>query len=254
MRFFFSKRPGRVREEALEWLARLKRGLRQGEGPEFLAWLERRSHRTAIARAAVEWHGPEVLAVLAEIFPIPPAILKEGRGFRPALLTAAAFAGACITLGVPIALLLSAKVHRYEYSTAIAATRRLTLEDGTRVALNHGTQIDVTYAAQARSVFVTRGEALFKVVGMPNRPFYLHAAGRNFEASAAIFDIRFAAPDILSLTVLEGTVTVFPPPRPGRKTILLQPLQMLVIGPNAEFGQTISQEDVRSQLSWQKGT
>lgn len=254
MRFFFSKRPGRVREEALVWLARLKRGLRQGEGPEFLAWLKRRSHRNAIARAAVEWHGPEVLAVLSEIFPIPPAIIQEGRGFRPALLTAAAFAGACITLGIPIALLLSARVHRYEYTTAIAATRQLTLEDGTRVALNHGTQIDVTYATQARSVFIAHGEALFRVAGVPNRPFYLHAAGRNFEASAAIFDIRFAAPDILSLTVLDGTVTVFPLPRRGKKTVLLQPLQMLVIGPNAEFGQTLSEADVRSRLSWQKGT
>lgn len=254
MRFFFGKRRSRIREEALVWLARLKRGLRQGEGPDFLAWLKRRSHRTAIAKAAVEWHGPEVLAVLCEIFPIPPAILEQPRGPRPALLTTAAFAGACITLGVPIAILLTAKVHRYEYTTAIAATRQLTLEDGTRVALNRGTQIDVTYATGARSVLVARGEALFKVASAPNRPFYLHAAGRNFEASAAIFDIRFAAPDILSLTVLEGTVTVFPLPRPGRKTILLQPLQMLVMGPNAEFGQTVSQQDLRSQLSWQKGT
>lgn len=254
MRLLFGKRRGRVREEALVWLARLKRGLRQGEGPEFLAWLERRSHRTAIAQAAIEWHGPEVLAVLSEIFPIPTAILEPRRGPRPALLTAAAFAGACVTLGVPIAILLMAKVHRYEYTTAVAATRQLTLEDGTRVALNRGTQIDVTYAKQARSVFVARGEALFKVASLPNRPFYLHAGGRNFEASAAIFDIRFAAPDIMSLTVLEGTVTVFPPPRPGKKTILLQPLQMLVIGPNAEFGQNVSAQDVRSQLSWQKGT
>ena len=155
---------------------------------------------------------------------IPPAILEPRRP-RPALLTAAAFAGAC-----------------------------LTLEDGTRVALNRGTQINVTYAAHARSVVVARGEALFRVASVMNRPFYLHAAGRNFEASAAIFDIRFAAPDILSLTVLEGTVTVFPLPRPGKKAILLQPLQMLVIGPNAEFGQALSEQDVRSQLSWQKGT
>lgn len=236
------------------WLARLKRGLRPGEGPEFLAWLERRSHRTAVAKAAVEWHGPEVLAVLSQIFPIAPAILESRRGPRPALLTAAACAGACITLGVPIAILVTAKVHRYEYTTAVAATKQLTLEDGTRVALNRETQIDVTYAAQARSVFVARGEALFKVANAPNRPFYLHAAGRNFEASAAIFDIRFAAPDTLSLTVLEGTVTVFPLPRPGKKMILLQPLQMLVIGPNAEFGQSVSEQDVRAQLSWQKGS
>jgi len=254
MLLLFGQRRRRVREEALVWLARLKRGLRQGEGPEFLQWLKRRSHRIAIAKAAVEWHGPEVLAVLAEIFPIPPAILEPRRGPRPALLTVAAFAGACITLGAPIFILLETAIHREVYTTAPQATRQLTLEDGTRVELNRGTQINVDYATGARSVVVARGEALFKVARQPNRPFYLHAAGRNFEVGAAIFDIRFAAADILSLTVLEGTVTVYPPPRPGNKTILLQPLQMLVIGPDKDFGQTLSQQDVRSQLSWQSGT
>lgn len=238
------------------WLARLKRGLRQAEGPQLLAWLERRSHRHAIAKAAVEWHGPEVLAVLSVIFPIPPAILEPRRGPRPALLTAAAFAGACITLGAPIAVLLAAAMHHNEYTTAPQATKRFTLEDGTHVALNRGTQIDVTYAAHARSVVVARGEVLFEVASEPDSPFYIHAAGRNFETSAATFDVRFAAPNKLSLTVLEGTVTVYRRPRPGSngRPILLEPLQMLVIEDDAESGQTLTQQDVRSQLSWQRGT
>jgi transmembrane sensor len=240
------------------WLARLKRGLRHSEGPELVAWLGRRPHRTAIAKAAVEWHGPEVLAVLAEIFPIPPAILEPRRGPRPALFTAAAFAGACIALGAPIAILLAARVHRHEYTTAVAATKRLTLEDGTSVELNRATRINVVYAAHARSVLVERGEAVFKVTSAPDRPFYIHAAGRNFETSAATFDVRFAAPyDTLTLTVLEGTVTVFPRPWPlGVKDqpILLQPLQMLVIQRDQQSGQALTEQDVRSRLSWQRGT
>lgn len=240
------------------WLARLKRGLRQSEGPELLAWLRRRSHRIAIAKAAAEWHGPEVLAVLAEIFPIPPTILEPRRGPRPALFTAAAFAGACIALGAPVAVLLAARVHRHEYSTAVAGTRRLTLEDGTSIALNRATRINVVYAAHARSVLVERGEAVFKVTSAPDRPFYIHAAGRNFETSAATFDVRFAAPyNTLTVTVLEGTVTVFPRPRPlgGKdKAILLQPLQMLVIDHDQQSGQALTEQDVRSRLSWQRGT
>ena len=239
------------------WLARLQRGLRQGEGPELLAWLKRRSHRTAIARAAVEWHGPEVLAFLAEIFPIAPGVLQPRRGPRPAFVAAAAFVGACLTLAVPIAILLAARVHRYVYTTEPAATKRLTLEDGTRVALNRGTEINVVYAAHARSVLVARGEAIFNVRSEPDRPFYLHAAGRNFEVGTGTFDVRFAAPyDSLSLTVLEGTVTVFPRPRPGGKNapIQLQPLQMLVIEHDEESGRALTEQDVRSRLSWQRGT
>jgi transmembrane sensor len=255
MRFLFGKRRSRAREEASLWLARLKRGLRQQEGAQLRVWLERRSHRTAIAKAAAEWHGPEVLAVLAQIFPIPQAILEPRRAARPALFTAAAVAGACITVGVPIAILVEAKVHRYEYTTTAEATRRLTLQDGTNAELNRGTQINVVFAARARSVLVARGEALFKVMSEPNRPFYVHAAGRNFETTVATFDVRYTAPDTLTLTVLEGTVTAFPRPRPGKnpQPILIEPLRMLVIEPDQEFGRALTQQDVRTQLAWHKG-
>jgi len=255
MRPLSGKRRSRAREDALVWLARLKRGLRPREGAELVAWLGRRSHRTAIAKAAVEWHGPEVLAVLAEIFPIPPAILEPPRRPRSALLTVAAFAGACITLGAPIAILLRAAIHRTVYTTAPAATRQLTLEDGTGVALNRGTQINVVYAAHARSVLLARGEALFKVTSEPDRPFYIHAAGRNFETRAATFDVRLTAPQRLSLTVLKGSVTALPRPRPGGfgKPILLEPLQMLVIEADQEFGRALTQEDMRLQLAWHRG-
>jgi transmembrane sensor len=265
MRLLFGKR--RVREEALMWLARLKRGLRQHEGPELLTWLKRRSHRLAIANAAVEWHGPEVLAVLSEIFPIPPAVL-EPRG-RPhlAFLAVAAIVGGGVTI-IPTAIFLWVGMHGQVYSSAPAATKLVALEDGTRVELNHGTEITVVYAAQARSVVVARGEALFKVTRQPNRPFYVHAAGRNFETASATFDVRLADPNTLNLTVLEGAVTVLPPPflRPpeGDNTqvfdsrvnqpILLEPLQMLVIEQGQEFGQMLSPHEVRSRLAWQSGT
>jgi transmembrane sensor len=250
------------------WLARLKRGLRRAEGPELLAWLKRRSHRMAIAKAAAEWHGPEVLAVLSQIFPIPPAIGEPRRGARPALLIAAAFAGACVALGVPVAILISAGAHRYVYATARDARKRLTLEDGTRVELTRATQIIVTYAEHIRSVSLARGEAVFKVANRPHSPFYVHAGGVNFETHAATFDVRFAQPGRMSLTVLKGTVIALPHPvaKPAAgadprvfktkltRPILLEPLQMLVIEHGEESGQALTEQDVRSRLAWQSGT
>jgi len=252
---FFGKRRGRAREEALVWLGRLKRGLHRKEGQELLRWLERRSHRTAIAKAAAEWHGPEVLAVLSEIFPIPPAILEPRRRTRPASVAAAAIAGACIALGAPIAILLAAKVHRDVYTTAPETTRRLTLQDGTLVKLNRGTQIHVVYAAHARSVVIARGEALFKVASATDRPFYIHAADHNFETNSATFDVRFDAPQSFSLAVLDGTVTAFPRPRPvGRQQpVLIQPLQMLVIEHDRESGRALTEQDARLRLAWERG-
>lgn len=255
MRLLFGRRRTRAREEALVWLARLKRGLRQREGAQLVEWLERRSHRTAIAKAAVEWHGPDVLAVLSEIFTIPPAILEPRRGPRPGWLTAAAFAGAGVTLGAPVAILVASGAHHSVYTTAPEATRHLILEDGTGVELNRGTEINVVYAARARSVLIARGEALFRVRGEQDRPFYIHAAGRNFETRAATFDVRLTAPRGLSLAVLTGTVTALPRPKPGGfgRPILLEPLQMLVIEADQEFGRALTQEDLRLQLAWHKG-
>jgi transmembrane sensor len=252
---FFRQRRNRARDEASMWLARLKRGLRRNEGQELRVWLKRRSHRSAIAKAAVEWHGPEVLAVLSEIFPIPLAISEPRRGNRPTFVAAAAIAGACLLLGAPIAILLGSSVHRDVYTTAPRATRRLILQDGTLVKLNRGTQIHVVYAARARSVDISQGEALFKVVSAPDRPFYIHAAGHNFETSAATFDVRFDTPQTLSLTVLEGTVTAYPRPRPTghKQPILIEPLQVLVIENDAESGQALTEQDVRVRLAWQRG-
>ena len=256
----------RAREEALAWLARLKRGLRREEGPQLIAWLRGRSHRRLIAKAALEWHGPEVLAVLSELFPIDPASLGPRRGRHPAT-SAAIFAGIVL---FPVALILALHMlgvggHAEEwYATTPDATRRVSLQDGTRVALNRGTGIDALFMEHIRNVLIVRGEAIFEVASSPYRPFTVHAAGRIFETESATFDIRVAAPDRLSLMVLAGTVTVFPTRRRPRddgnerelnslmyKAILIEPLQMLTIEPDEEFGQALTQNDVRSRLSWQ---
>jgi transmembrane sensor len=147
------------------------------------------------------------------------------------------------------------QVHSDVYTTAPGVSTRLTLKDGTLVKLNRGTQISVVYAAHARSVLIERGEALFEVTSAANRPFYLHAAGRNFEASSATFDVRFDTPRTLSLTVLQGTVTAFPRPRPAshQQAILIEPLQVLVIDHDQESGQALTEQDVRLRLAWQRG-
>jgi transmembrane sensor len=258
MRFRFVRPGSRTRDDALMWLARLKRGLRQREGPELLAWLKRRSHRTAIARAAFEWHGPEVLSVLAEIFPISPAILQPRRGLHSAVFAATAFVIACITVLIPV-LVVRTELRGRVYTTTPEATGQTTLEDGTRVELNRGTQISVVYWEHTRSVLLARGEALFNVRSEPDSPFYIHAASRNFETSSATFDVRLAAPGSLTLTVLAGTVTVLPIPNRHKErskmnqAILLEPLQMLTIEQGQESGQPLTERDVRSQLSWQRG-
>lgn len=92
-------RPRERHIEALAWLVRLKRGLREGEGPSLLEWLRPASHRKRIARMAADWREPEILAALGEMFPIDPAILKPVRpGRSPMVSVAIALAMPCFSL------------------------------------------------------------------------------------------------------------------------------------------------------------
>jgi transmembrane sensor len=254
-----------TRDEALAWLARLKRGLRQDEGQKLISWLKRRSHRRLIAKAAVEWHGPEVLAVLSELFPIDPASLEPRRGTHPAIKAAAAAGPVCIMLLAPLLMReLGVMGHKdLSYVTRPKETKRLALEDGTHVALNRGTAISVLYWEHIRSVILTRGEALFAVVSQPHRPFDVWAAGRHFETDSATFDVSLTGQNTLSVIVLTGTVTVSPA-RPHGSTyydsdprvyqpILIEPLQMIVIEPDEVSGRRLTEQDVRSRLAWQGG-
>jgi hypothetical protein len=89
-------KPRERQVEALVWLARLKRGLRETEGPRLLEWLHSTSHRKRIARMAAEWHNPEILAALGEMFPIDSALLEPPRpGRRPIESVAIALLMAC---------------------------------------------------------------------------------------------------------------------------------------------------------------
>jgi transmembrane sensor len=265
MRNPFAILRNRAREEALEWLARLKRGLRPDEGPQLLSWLKRRSHRRLIAKAAYEWHDPEVLAVLSAIFPIDPVSFEPWHRTLPVKL------GVMVTpvfIAMTLVRVVGFLVHHEDdgYATTPKETRRLALEDGTRVALNRGTAINVAYEEHMRSVLLARGEALFTVANQPHRPFNVRAGSRTFETDSGTFDVSLTDQNRLSVIVLKGTVTVSPPrnqqggsyyydadPR-AYQPILIKPLQMLVIEPDDESGQTLTEKDVRSRLSWQGGT
>jgi hypothetical protein len=68
-----------------------------------LEWLRRASHRKRIARIAAEWHDPEILAALGEMFPIDPAILKPPPPRRSPLVS---LTMALAVLGLPLLLML----------------------------------------------------------------------------------------------------------------------------------------------------
>jgi ferric-dicitrate binding protein FerR (iron transport regulator) len=133
--------------------------------------------------------------------------------------------------------------------------------------MNAGTRMAVAYSEHLRAIMVSHGEVTFTVAQEPHRPFHVHAAGRDFEARTGTFNVRVSAPNRLDLTVLKGTVIVFPaqlrvaPGAAGARSyasaviepIGLGPLEALQSDPYSQSGRRISADEVRTLLAWQHG-
>jgi transmembrane sensor len=213
----------KILTEASVWLARLERGLLPDEGLSLRAWLRYAEHRAAIVDAAKLWHGPDIIAVLAELVPVgfgtqPP---KAKPRLRPvnalialcvALVTVAPFF--YVKFAAPSAFAAQKTPPQRRgawgesvYMTRAGETRIIALVDGSTVTLNEHSQLGVLFSAGSRLAILDYGEAIFRTAAEP-RPFELNAGGRHFLATPSIFDIRVIREQALELTVIEGTVIV----------------------------------------------
>ncbi|PWK81827.1 FecR family protein [Fulvimonas soli] len=110
------------------------------------------------------------------------------------------------------------------YATAAGEVRALVLADGSRLTLNADTVLEASMGAQARTVYLRRGEAVFDVVHEAARPFVVHAAGNVIRDIGTRFDVELdgARTDI---TVAEGIVNVT---RDGKTATLAHGEQLAV--------------------------
>jgi transmembrane sensor len=220
----------RLHTEVSIWLARLERGLQQQDGARLREWLQVAAQREAIVEAAKLYHGPDIIAILAEMVPVGfghPSP-KPRRRFRPFHVATAVGAGLLvaavpilIALGTLPAVLGPLPRHVPErpldpplpwgeeaYATKAGETRSVNLLDGSKLALNSHTRVGVLFGGGARLATVQYGEAVFEIDGKRERPFQIDADGRHFLAPQAKFDVRIINPRTVELTVLQGRVTV----------------------------------------------
>jgi ferric-dicitrate binding protein FerR (iron transport regulator) len=214
----------RIPTEASVWLARLERGLLPQEGITLREWLRQPAHREAIVDAAKLWHGPDIIAVLAQLVPVgfghaPPPRAK--RRLHPVKVLIA-ISGALVAI-VPYAYLRHIMpgvldVHytpsqrrvpwgESVYTTKPGETRMVALLDGSTVTLNGHSRLGVLFGAGSRFASLDYGEAIFHTVP-ERRPFELNAGGRHLRASPSMFDVRVIREQAIELTVVAGAVIV----------------------------------------------
>jgi len=265
----FARRRDRLREEALAWVARLRRGLRAEEGSELREWLKRRSHRARIARAAAESDSAETLALLSGIFSVDPEWVEPPRR-RSGVISGGAALVALFIAAVPLVL-----THHYMpgvilgaaregsfmetmgtvYANGRHALRRVDAADGTRIVMNRGSRVVVLDSQYSRSALLVRGEATFTVPHQPLRPFDLTVGDRHFNTSEATFDVRLTGRDAMEITVLDGTMTLLP----SRASSIVDPLPTVLrapeaidIGPGNESARTLSELEAQARIGWHR--
>jgi transmembrane sensor len=275
----------RLNTEVSIWLARLERGLQGQEGVQLREWLQAEPQRDAIVQAAKLYHGPDIVAILAEMVPVgfgnaAAALPKFGSPIRDNLMFGATllFAFAPFVLAPLLLVHRTAPDARHSvaqdpplpwgeeaYSTKVGETRTVSLEDGTRLTLNSHTRVGVLFGIGDRLATVQYGEALFEIQTKRERPFRIDAAGRHFQALPARFDVRVIDPKTVELTVLKGDVTVkgLPwrwPTTPDEARMFdpqvfadntVGPLQAVWLQDNTMARIPITAANAQARLSWQ---
>jgi transmembrane sensor len=100
------------------------------------------------------------------------------------------------------------------YSTAVGEFHRVTLSDGSTMAINTNSEVRVRYTKAIRHVEVVRGEALFVVAKNPERPFDVSVGGNTVRAVGTAFSVRLhdgTSEKQVDVVVSEGRVAINPP-------------------------------------------
>jgi len=142
-------------------------------------------------------------------------------------------------------------------ATGPGEQRTVDLSDGTQVTLNANTRLIVRYDQSARTVALTKGEALFTVAKRQPRPFVVLIGARKIIALGTAFEVRREASDF-SVTLIEGRIAVEPlawpdvlPQNPAPGLTLLQPGERLRVATGAP--DRLDLPPVERVTAWQKG-
>lgn len=184
-----------VTREATEWLAALDSGTADLAGLDRWKAADPR-HSAAFAEAAYAWEQLDRLRPTRSEQPVPRPAITRRTALRVA--AAASLVGLAGVAGFPFANAASAE-------TGIGERRRITLPDGTQVALNTRTRVGWPRLVGQRTLWLERGEVALDVAPGA-QPFTLVAA-KTVALDRGQYNVRREA-EVLTLLPLHGRATV----------------------------------------------
>jgi transmembrane sensor len=240
----------RAIEEASAWLALLHgpsrtRPLEEG----FRRWIEADcQHEAAFGAVTAMWDATEGLARKA--LPLPSRERREARpaGARPVRLRVAMVAAGVALIAVVTAVWV---IRPGQITTETGEQRMVTLDDGTRVYLNTDTRVRIAYSNERRGVVLESGEALFDVARRgPQWPFVVTAGARQVTALGTSFIVRQDT-DALTITLIDGKVSVSAMGSTNSDARVLDPGQRLTFTVHGR--PTLDHPAVDQLTAWRQG-
>jgi len=198
------------------WLERLERTLKRSESGQFREWLKSNACREVIVERCINFHGPEILAVLSKLIPEEVAAAKltpPSRRRRTLLAALIGICGGLLTMQLLGWMPWSTSVgasSRFEgaFSTPLDVRRQVNLPDGSVITLNTATLMYVNFGVSERAVTLVRGEASFELKADANHPFRLRIGRRLLQTEASEFVMHRLSREEVAFTIISGAVTV----------------------------------------------
>jgi transmembrane sensor len=241
--------PEGVRAQAAAWVTQLHDEQRSPEMEARLrVWLsESEDHRRAFDRMTHVWEQAGIIRMRARG---DISASRTGRRTR--------FTPWAATMAATLVLAVIASVYYWPDNavvTGIGQRQVRLLRDGTRVVLNTDTRIEVNYDERARRVRLIRGEAWFDVAKRPTRPFLVGVDGQEIRALGTSFIVRHDDTQGLSITLVEGQISVTPTARREEAALrdaqILAPGERLVISRN--HARTVDRPELTRITAWERG-
>lgn len=205
-------------KQASEWLLILRREATPAEINKWLEWTRQDARNLAAFERVRELKlGLDALdedkksAVVRELLPGRAAHRPERSVCkRLYYAVAASMLIAALTLGyLTVGGALRDNTVAMNRLVTTSHNHRFTLPDGTVIELGAQSELQVDYTADKRAVELHEGEAYFKVLHDPARPFVVRAGQLRVKDVGTTFDVRKNG-DYVTVAVAEGKVAVAP--------------------------------------------
>lgn len=199
----------RIEREAGDWIARLNADdVSDDDRARFASWRAAHpSHARVYEAMTAAWRAFSAAGAVVRAVSFGESMNQASRaGKTPLRWLAAGMATAALLTGMTF-LYRMRSIPENAFQTGIGEHASISLVDGTRVELNSNTRVQVDYSKGARVVRLGRGEAFFRVVHEPSRPFWVYAGGSWVRDVGTAFNV-YLRPDDVRVTVSQGTVEV----------------------------------------------